>query len=64
MPKCTKVYTRLTLETCYDKNEIVTASVIVNRYDLSVEEICEHVRGVLLASGYSQDSVDTFILHD
>ena len=61
MSKCTKGYTRLTLETCYNSGEIITAIVTVNRNDLTVAELSEHIRGVLLASSYSPQSVDSIL---
>jgi len=61
MPKCTKGYTRLTLETCYNDGEVITVSSTTNRNDLSVDELAEHIRGVLLASSYSPQSVDSIL---
>ena len=56
------VYTRLALETCYDQGDIVTASIIINRCDLTTEELAAHIRGILLASDYSPDNVDAILV--
>jgi len=53
-----EVFTRITLETRYDERETITVSITSDRSDLTTDELVEHMRGILLASGYSPDSVD------